>query len=353
MAEEWDKYIVQDQTQPQQDEWSQYAVESPMAQPNQKPNLAQNMLSAGAGVGMAGLGAWGLMKSGIPQGIGGGISKLSSGILNMPKVINHQKGTNFAEEIRSSFIKSHTDVVNKFGADIDKLSVKYPQAKVNLSELVSDLQTNPDISKQTLNILKKVPKLKDILKNPKYASNVSLRDAQDIVNHLQTKIPKNIRANNFDLLDTINTIKGQQLEAFPEMAGARAEYAKFIEPYKNVKQYFRFNKLLESVKNKFGGAEGQAAVEKIFPKEVIKKLGGYRAAAKLAEIPQDLPIVGRLFKSMGGALGVAPMALQAIDFAGKMKEMKEAAKKSKSGKVMYRLNDMGMPEMIKPEDLAI
>jgi hypothetical protein len=315
--------------------------------------MSSNPLGSVGGVAALGGAAYGLYKSKIPQNIGKAVGSLGSGIVNMPKIINHQKGTSFAEEIRGAFVKSHSSVVDKFGADIAKLSAKYPQNSVNLSELVSDLQTNPDISKQTLSILKKTPGLDRLLENPKLSANVPLKDAQNMVNYLQTKVPKNIRVNSFDLLDTINEIKGQQLSAFPELEGARAEYRKFIEPYKNVKQYFRFNKLLDSIKNKFGGAEGQAAVEQIFPKEVIKKMGGYRAAAKLAEIPQDLPIVGRMFKSIGGALGIAPMALGALDFQNRMNELKKKAEQSKSGKVMYRMNNSGMPEVVNLEDLVV
>jgi hypothetical protein len=287
-------------------------LSSIMAQ--EEPNQALNNLK-GATIGipaLAGAG-YGLYKSRIPQTIGGGISAIGKGVANLPKVVNTQKGTKFAEEVRQAFIEAHSQVVNKFGKDIDTLAIKYPNNSVNLSELVSDLQANPDISKQTLGILKRVPKLDNILENPKLASNINLRDTQDIVNYLQTKVPKNIRTNNFDLLDTINTIKGKQLEAFPELAGTRAEYAKFIEPYKNVKNYFRFNKLLDAIKNRFGGAEGEMAVKKILPPEVVKKLKGYRSGAKLAELPGDIPFLGRFFRSIGGALSVYPMASQAFE----------------------------------------
>ena len=274
-----------------------------------------NIKGAAFGIpALAGAG-YGLYKSRIPQTIGRETAQIGRGIVNLPKVLNVNKGTDFAEMVRNSFAEAHTEMVNKFGNEIKGQMVKFPNTKVNLSELLFDLQTNPDISKQTLSILKSTPKLDALMENPKLASSVSLKDAQSIVNHLQTRMPKDIKVNKFDLLDTINTIKGQQLEAFPELSKARSEYRAFIEPYKNVKNYFKFNKVLNAIKNKFGGAEGQVAVEKILPKEVLKKMKGYRSAAKLAELPGDVPFLGKFFRSVGGALSVYPAISGAIDYA--------------------------------------
>jgi hypothetical protein len=312
---------------------------------NPPDEMMNNIKGVAVGVPTAAALAYGLWKSKIPQNIGKGAEALGSGIANLPKVVNVNKGTNFAEQIRKAFIEAHTEKVNQFGGEINKLTAKYPNNTVDLSELLSDLQTNPDISKQTLSVLKKVPKMGSLMENPQLASTVPLRDAQSIVNYLQTKIPREIRIKDFDLLDTINTIKGKQLESFPELAGARGEYRAFIEPYKNVKQFFKFNRLLNAIKNKFGGAEGQAAVEKILPKEVIKKMGGYRSAARLAELPQDIPLVGRTLKSLGGMLSIYPSISGALHY---QKQMEEAKKKG-----AYRIGAFGEITPLSPEDLMI
>jgi hypothetical protein len=60
-----------------------------------------------------------------------------------------------------------------------------------------------------------------------------------------------------------------------------------------------------------------------------------------------------MFKSIGGALGIAPMALGALDFQNRMNELKKKAEQSKSGKVMYRMNNSGMPEVVNLEDLVV
>jgi len=323
MADEWDSYIVKDQ--PQADEWSQYEVK-PITQPlAQKADDGINSLLGGAvGIGAAGLGAFGVAKTGIPQAIGRGVRTMASGVANMPKVFNINKGANFAQEIRGAYTQAHTEAVNKFGIELDTLAKNSPKARVDLSEVIMNLKTDPDVSSKTLSTLKKIPELSKIWDSPTSASKVPLKNTQNIINYIQTKVPREIKVNNYDLMDTLNNIRGKQLEAFPELSGARAEYAKFIGPYKNVKQYFKFNRILGAMRDKFGGAEGMKAVESILPKSVVKKIGGYRAAAKMAEIPGDIPLVGKFFKSMGGALGVAPMIAQAISFSDQLEKAKRA-----------------------------
>jgi hypothetical protein len=323
MADEWDSYIVKDQ--PQTDEWSQYEVK-PITQP-----LAQianegvgSILGGAVGVGAAAGAGYGLLKTGIPQNMGRAIGSIGSGVANMPKVFNITKGANFAQEIRGAYTQAHTEAVNKFGIELDTLAKNSPKARVDLSEVIMNLKTDPDVSSKTLSTLKKIPEIAKIWDSPTAAAKVPLKNTQNIINYIQTKVPREIKASNYDLMDTLNNIRGKQLDAFPELSGARAEYAKFIEPYKNVKQYFKFNRILGAMRDKFGGAEGMKAVESILPKSAIKKIGGYRAAAKMAEIPGDIPLIGKFFKSMGGALGVAPMIAQAISFSDQLEKAKKA-----------------------------
>ncbi len=337
MVDEWDVYALK----PQTDDWSQYALKT-----TQKPNDGVSSLVGGLG-GAAVLGGigFGLAKTGIPQKLGRGIGTIGSGIANMPKVFNVDKGSNFAQQIRGAYTQAHTKAVNKFGIELDALAKSAPKTRVDLSEIIMNLKTDPDISKQTLSILKKVPELNKIWDSPTASSKVPLRNTQNIVNFIQTKVPREIKASNFDLMDTLNSIRGKQLEAFPQLANARAEYAKFIEPYKNVKQYFKFNRILGGMKEKFGGAEGMKAVESILPKETVKKISGYRAAAKMVEIPGDIPLVGRLFRSMGGALGIAPMITQAIGFSDRLEKAKKTG--------MFTISENGEIIPISKEDLAV
>jgi hypothetical protein len=310
----------------------------------------------GAAIGLGALGGagYGLYKSGIPQFVGRGVRNVAQGFGNLPKVVNPQKGTDFAQTIRKSFVDAHTEKVNAFGNSLDQLAINNPTRSVSLADSVRDIAENwDDFSSSTKSAIKNTPVLNKYLKLDKTGKmtiignpgNIDLKSTQEIINHINTKVPANIKANNLDLIDTINNIKGAQLEAFPEMEQVRADYRKFIEPYKNVKQYFKFNKLLNAIKNRFGGAEGQVEVEKILPKEVIKKMTGYRSAAKLAEVPGDIPLVGRMFRSVGGALSVAPNILQGIGNARAMEQAKKTG--------YFKIDDSGNIIPLSKEDLVI
>jgi hypothetical protein len=280
-------------------------------------------------------------------------AQFGRGIANLPKVVNVNKSANFANQVRSAFIQAHTNKINEFGSSLEALVNKNLNKTVSLTEVVSNIVDNwGELSPTTKTAIRNTPILNQIIKVSKgkiqisgNPESISLKATQDILNHLNTKVPANIRVNNLDLLDTINEIKGSQLEAFPEMANVRATYKQFIEPYKQVKNYFKFNRVLNAIKNKFGGAEGQVAVEKILPPKTLKQMKGYRAGAKLAEIPGDIPFVGRFLRSFGGMLSITPMFTQALGMA---RQLEEAKKKG-----YFKIDNFGNIIPLSKEDLAI
>jgi hypothetical protein len=275
-----------------------------------KPKETTQTLLAKGAAATAVAGAAGAVGIGISKGV----EALKGGRDNVLKVINMKKGAGFAESIRASFVQAHSDKVATFGNQIDQLSAKYPTTSVSLQTVVDDLNNNwAELNPEVKSVIKKTPYLRDMVgAKPKMSPELPLAKSQEVINYMNTKVPKNIRFNNLEVIDTINNVRGSQLQAFPEMEGVRADYKTFIEPYNQVKSQFKFGKLLNAIKNKFGGAEGQVAVEKILPKNVIKRMGGYRAAAKAMEIPSSLPFVGKTLKTVGGMFGYAPMALQAF-----------------------------------------
>lgn len=295
---------------------------------------------------LAGAG-YGLYKSKIPQFIGKGTMAGIEGFGNLPKVLSTQKSADFANTIRESFIKVHSDKVAEFGGQIDNLIIQNPTRSVSLQNVVDDIKTNlNDLTPEVKSVIRKTPYLRDMIKteNP-LSPNINLKQTQEIINYMNTKVPKNIRANNLDLIDAVNNIRGAQLDAFPEMEGVKASYKTFIEPYNQIKNYFKFNKILNAIKNKFGGAEGQVAAEKILPKEVIRKMRGYRRGAKLTELPGDIPIIGKTLRSLGGMMGIAPSVLQA---EGMRRAYEEAKKKG-----MFTIDNFGNIIPLSREDLAI
>lgn len=223
---------------------------------------------------------------------------LGENIQGMTKFIGQGNKANFAEGIRNKFVNLKTQAVNRFGNQIDDLAKANPTKTISLREIVDNLLTDIDeLSPQARSAIKGNPILKKFLENPELADNVSLKDTQEIINHFNTKVPKNIRFNHLDILNTLNDIKAAQLDAFPEMANVRYEYAKFKQPYDLIKNQFKVGKLLKAIEKDFGDPEFKKAVTQIFPKEVIKEMGGYKNAER------NLRIMGKILKgaSIGGA----------------------------------------------------
>ena len=146
-------------------------------------------------------------------------------------------------------------------------------------------------------VFRRTPLLKDMLKNPGdkgYISpnNVSLGKTQEIINYINTKIPKNIKYNNLDVLDVQNDIRAAQLEAFPEMQQAREVYGKFANDYNLVKSALKPGSTLNTIKNNFSGnVEKQEAAKRVLG-PILAEMKNYRRQIGTIDIAKKGAIAG-------------------------------------------------------------
>lgn len=222
----------------------------------------------------------------------------------LPAAVNPAKAAQLAQSIRGAFVGVKKAAVDKFGSDIDNLATQNPDKTVSLTNVVDDINKNwQELSNNAKTAFKNTPILKDFVKQedgaiPVDADKVSLSDVQKIINHLNTKVPANIKANDLDLLNTLHDVRASQLDAFPEMASVKSDYAKVAQPYKDVQNYFRFNRVLNGIKGDFGGDEGQQAVNKLLPSDVLKNIGNYKNALGVVDVAKKAAIATGV-----GALG--------------------------------------------------
>ncbi len=215
---------------------------------------------------------------------------------------NIKNPAGLAERSQKAFYKVKSDLVSKFGDDLDKAALNNPDKSVSLRNNIDYIKLNmEDMPSEVQSVFRKTPILNSMLDNPELANNVNLRDTQQILNYLNNKVPPQIKFKHLDLLDTINDIRASQLDAFPEMANIRAIYAQSIEPYKNLRNFFKFNRTLKAIENDFGGPQGIKALKSIMPKEMIKEIGGYKNAIKLL---RGFGIIGKVAIG-GGVAGAA------------------------------------------------
>lgn len=284
---------------------AQNASQMPIPQARQAP-FDSNVQMAGSPIGNA-------IRTGVPAIAGtlGGVADQLTSPINaalgplakgaitgtvhtaeaLPAVLNSAKGAQFAQSIRQAFVGVKKAAVDKFGNDLDALAIKNPDKTVSLGDVVKNINENfDDMSTNAKSALRNTPVLRDFLPKadgtvPPAASaemdNVKLSDIQKIINHMNTKIPGNIKSSDLDLLNTLQDVKAAQLDAFPEMSQIRANYAQVAQPHQNLQNYFKFNKLLGAIKGGFGGDEGQQAIEKLLPPDVLQKIGSYKNAIGL------------------------------------------------------------------------
>lgn len=243
-------------------------------------STADSVRGIGAGVGN-------LIPLGAVAKIGNVAGKAIAGTTigkSAERAIFPKAADKFAKSLQKEFVGIKKAASAKWGDDVAKLSEQNPDKTISLRNVIDNINASMvEMSPEAKNVFQKTPLLSNMLKNPEIADKVSLREAQDIINYINTKVPREIKANSIDIIETLSDIKASQLEAFPEMADVRAAYARVAEPWKNIKNNFRFNKTLNSVYTDFGGAEGEAAVRSIFPKETIDAMGGYKNAVKVTK----------------------------------------------------------------------
>lgn len=238
---------------------------------------AESVKGIGAGVGaLVPTGA--VVKSG--QALGSGLKGTLVG-KSARRAILSKEADKFARQVQKEFVGIKSAAVQRWDEGVQRLAAANPNKMVSLRNVVDDIIVNKEVlSPEARNVFMKTPLLKKFIENPSLADNVSLRDAQSIINYINTKVPSTIKYNNLDLLDVLSDIKASQLDAFPEMANMRMDYAKIAEPWKNIKNNFKFNKTLQAINTDFGGPQAQEAVKALFSEQTIKEMGGYKNAIK-------------------------------------------------------------------------
>lgn len=244
---------------------------------------------------------------GMTAPIGEGINLLSKtpaarvigGVMKYGKQDEQAK---LADTVRKAAYQAKTDAVNQFGEGIDNLAKSNPGKSVSLRNVVDGINSNmADMAPEAKSVLRKTPILKDLLNNPASADNVSLKDTQDIINYINTKVPRNIKANHLDILDTLNDTRAAQLDAFPEMSGVRAKYGDFINSFNSIKGKLKGGSLIDNMSKDFGDAEVQKDVRKVLNEDMLNEVRKFQQAKQVLKVAG---IMGNYaLKGAAGAMG--------------------------------------------------
>lgn len=226
------------------------------------------------------------MPGGLAREAINGAGKLAEPLVNpfknALKYMNPENESVLAKTVRKAAYQSKTDAVNSFGDSIDALSEANPDRTTSLRNVVDNLNQNMDeMAPEAKNVFRKTPILKDLLAKPELADNVSLRDTQDIINYINTKVPRTIKSNHLDILDTLNDTRAAQLDAFPEMADVRAKYGDFKNAFDNIKGKLKQGSLIENMAKDFGDAEVKKNVSKVFGEDILNQVKNFQQAKQV------------------------------------------------------------------------
>lgn len=206
-------------------------------------------------------------------------AKAIGGVLKYSKPDEQAK---LADTVRKSVYQAKTDAVNEFGEGIDNLARANPDKSVSLRNVVDGIKSNmEEMAPEARSVLRKTPILKDLLEKPELANNVSLKDTQDIINYINTKVPRNIKANHLDILDTLNDTRAAQLEAFPEMSVVRAKYGEFKNAFDTIKNKLKKGSLVDNMAKDFGDIEIQKEIRKVFNEDMLKEVKKFQQSKKI------------------------------------------------------------------------
>jgi len=210
------------------------------------------------------------------------------------------KKTGFLDDVRSAFYDAKSDAVDQYGLGLEKLAEDNPDAAVTLRSVIDQLNTEIAYEPKLRNAINKVPYLANLLDNPKAANNLTLKEAQSIVNDLQSKLPHTklrgvgVRADDIPLLDAIHDIKAQMVEAFPEIKELRKDYGKVLGDFNIIKNKIKKGSLQGSLENKFGDDELNEAAKRLLEKspKILERLKNYNRIRTVGSIAKKVGVVG-------------------------------------------------------------
>jgi hypothetical protein len=248
--------------------------------------LAGNATKAAALGGIAGA----LSASETNQGrvvntlAGAGLGAAGAGISKAGQALK-QAGTEagqvkFAEGIRSKLFEAKEGATKKFGKALEGLSQKHPEKMVSLRNVVDQARAESVYEPNLNSAINRIPALKTLVENPELANNVTLKEAQHIINNLNTKLPRQIGFNDIPVADLRTDIRAAQLEAFPEMSKVRGDYAAIKKNYDLIKGRIKEGGLVNSLKTKFGDPEKNTAFKKLVDKDTVKAVDSFRRSSK-------------------------------------------------------------------------
>jgi hypothetical protein len=204
-----------------------------------------------------------------------------------------KRALTLGQKVRSVAASAKQAATDKFGVSQEMIQNAGQGKAVSLRGVVDDINANlQEMAPEARNVFRRTPVLKDLLNKPELADNVTLTKTQEILNYINSKVPSSIKYNHLDIMDTLHDIKASQLDAFPEMAGVKADYGKFANDYKLLKSALSPKNTPNAILNNFNNniAVKDAATRILQP--VLKDMGKLRGQVAVTNFIKRLVSLG-------------------------------------------------------------
>lgn len=208
--------------------------------------------------------------------------------------------TGFLDDVRSAFYDAKGDAVDKYGLGLEELAKNNPTTKVDLTPAINQIKQEIAYNPKLENAINRVPYLKNIMDNPKIASNMGIKETQTLVNDLQSKVASGklkgigVRPDDIPLLDAVHDIKVQMVNSFPDIADLRKGYGETVNAFNLVRNKLKIGNLEKAVQDKFGDVEVQQSVQKLlkdYP-QIISRMKNYHSIRTAGKVGAGVVGIG-------------------------------------------------------------
>lgn len=240
------------------------------------------------------------------------ISKIPVFFRNLASNIKNVKNpVAFSQRVRQELFKAKGDVGKAVERGISKAAENNPGQRIdlsdsfqNISEAMKDSSNNPGLSSAIKGIVRKIKNpeqsklLQSLIDDPVKAKELTLKQAQDIkvaVRNspvISSKLKQGKFANwttgDLELLDLLDNIRVQQIEAFPSLSKVFKPYAEYMGNYNQVKGMFKPSQLLDKLRKGFGNEEIESMIKAVLPNETYSSIQGFRNTGRAVKVGAGL-----------------------------------------------------------------
>lgn len=198
--------------------------------------------------------------------------------------------TGFLDDVRSAFYDAKSAASEKYGEGLEKLAADNPDKFVDIGSTVGyakeALKDNPKLA----SAINRVPAFKKFLDGAD--TRISLKEAQDLANDLQSKISSGklkgvgVRPDDIPLLDAVHDLKADMLEAFPDIKELRKSYGEILGNFNNVRNKLKPGSLSNAVKKNFGDVEIAKSAKELLKSnpEILSRMRNYNLLRKVGAV---------------------------------------------------------------------